>query len=207
MCLKLLNVTTKTHLRSWGGMPKSSPNSLKGMAYKTPCLRRNCLISSLTSPSTIITLMPTFKGYLYIPQTLVAKDMYLLIALSLYQIRKQAHNRQLTEPSYEEQVQSEGNKNIASTRPSNNINNQSISPFLHWAVFKQMRIPRSLGDVKNPAGEIDSVKNQGSRLVHGAVTGMRSDLTGTNTVPEILAQQQWNRVVVTLLKEGTRELL
>jgi RIO kinase 1 len=56
---------------------------------------------------------------------------------------------------------------------------------LQAGVFSKMFIPRCLSDVTNPAKEIDAVRG-GRPLLHGAVTGLRSDLSGTNTVPEIL---------------------
>jgi RIO kinase 1 len=78
----------------------------------------------------------------------------------LEEVQQRAATRDPSEQTYEEQLQAE--------------------------TFTKMFIPRRLTDVKNPAKEIDAVRRGGTPMIHGSVTGLRSDLSGTNTVPEIL---------------------
>lgn len=66
---------------------------------------------------------------------------------------------------------------------------QTYEEKLQAGTFSKIFIPRRLSDVKNPAREIDSVR-RGRPMIHGSVTGLRSDLSGTNTVPEILKDRQ-----------------
>jgi len=68
---------------------------------------------------------------------------------------------------------------------ANDGHEQTYEEQLQAGVFSKMFIPRRLHDVKNPAVEIDAARS-GTPMVHGSVTGLRSDLSGTNTVPEIL---------------------
>lgn len=75
----------------------------------------------------------------------------------LEEVQQRANDRH--EPTYEERLQAD--------------------------TFSKMFIPRCLSDVKNPAREIDAVR-RGKPMMHGSVTGLRSDLSGTNLVPEIL---------------------
>ncbi|KAL6043785.1 Serine/threonine-protein kinase RIO1 [Balamuthia mandrillaris] len=64
---------------------------------------------------------------------------------------------------------------------------------LESAVFDKIFIPRRLSEVKHPAREIDETKMGSSPLVHSAVTGLRSDLSGINDTPELLYRAELER--------------